>query len=165
MECEDVFWCLAAVVEDILSPEWFDGKLMGSLTEPRVLLSCIGGKCSALPPRKSLGVQFEVLYPWFSTLLLFHSNRCFALRTASSTKASKPYRESPLILLASTEEICSFDDLEVRAYSLALSSSSLTTFFTDTLTIRHPPKILNCCGRHHVLHASRFSRRVAQTRA
>jgi hypothetical protein len=24
MECDDVFWCLAALVEDVLPPHWFD---------------------------------------------------------------------------------------------------------------------------------------------
>ena len=66
MECDDVFWCLAAIVEDILPPHWFDEQLHGSLVEPRVLLSCVKWKLPKLYAHfVYLGVQFDVVtYPW-----------------------------------------------------------------------------------------------------
>lgn len=48
MECDDVFWCLAAIVEDILPKNWFDGELHGSLVEPMVLESCVRWKLPKL---------------------------------------------------------------------------------------------------------------------
>jgi hypothetical protein len=48
MECDDVFWCLAAIVEDILPKNWFDGELHGSLVEPMVLQSCVRWKLPKL---------------------------------------------------------------------------------------------------------------------
>lgn len=48
MECDDVFWCLAAIVEDILPKNWFDGELHGSLAEPMVLESCVRWKLPKL---------------------------------------------------------------------------------------------------------------------
>ena len=147
MECEDVFWCLAAVVEDILSPEWFDGKLMGSLAEPRVLLSCIEWKMPRLYRHIiSLGVQFEVVaYPWFlslftSTLPLEPMLRAWDCFFHEGIKALQ--RVALGILWLRQEEILQLhDDLEVRAYSLAFELE----FFNNVLlpiplTIRHPPK-------------------------
>jgi hypothetical protein len=40
MECDDVFWCLAALVEDVLPPHWFDQVMRkhSSVLPPRTLL-------------------------------------------------------------------------------------------------------------------------------
>ena len=66
MEQDEVFWCLAGIVEDILPPHWFDGQLHGSLVEPKVLLSCVKWKIPRLYGHfVELGVQFDVVtYPW-----------------------------------------------------------------------------------------------------
>jgi len=70
MECDDVFWCLAAIVEDILPQRWFDGDFHGSLVETRVLSSCVKWKLPKLHAHlESLQVNFEQgTWPWFLSL-------------------------------------------------------------------------------------------------
>ncbi len=83
MECDDVFWCLAAVVEDILPKNWsvnpcpstfrshlraawvrFDGELHGSRVEPLVLRSCVRWKLPKLHAHmNALGVQVNDTLP------------------------------------------------------------------------------------------------------
>ena len=66
MECDDVFWCLAAIVEDILPPQWFAHPLHGSRVEPQVLLDCVKWKLPKLHAHfMELEVAFDVVtYPW-----------------------------------------------------------------------------------------------------